>query len=72
MIHTATALIADNPMSCKYGCYYYTVLLAYEAVCQTNNIDPLPANCKGTGARGRGPHQAQSSMRVLKLEGFPM
>lgn len=65
-----TALISDNPMPCKHGCYYYRVLLAYRAVCQTNNIASLPENCKGINAGGEGPDQAQSSMRVLKLEVF--
>lgn len=65
-----TALISDNPMPHKHGCYYCGVLLAYGAVCQTNNIASLPENCIGLNARGGGPDQAQSSLRVLKLEVF--
>lgn len=33
----SNSLIIDNPMSC-----YYRLLLAYEALCQTNNIAPFP------------------------------
>lgn len=38
MIHIATILIVDNSVSC-----YYRILLAYEALCPTNNIAPLSA-----------------------------